>query len=533
VQVDTLFRKSLVVDGSGGEPFTADVGVRGGRIAAVGPLPQAVATRTVDARGLCLSPGFIDIHSHSDLSLTVDPLGLSKITQGVTTEVVGNCSYSPFPCRGPGEQLLRPVLASIDYKEARWGWSTLDDYATALDADGLGLNVCLLVGHAAVRTAVMGMEQRAPTPVELAAMRDLVTEAMDQGAFGFSVGLTLAPSAYADTDEVIALAREAGRAGGIYAQHSRIDARRHADAVAEAVRVSREGEVRAQVSHQKIVGRPFWGQIEAVLGTYAAARDEGVDIAFDLYPYLAGSSQFNQLLPQWSLAGGIDQLCQRLADPATRRRIVQEMEPGWFGGVPWDWESILLCGVDSPELKPYEGLNAAQAAERAGRDPLDAMLWLLEQDQGNLLCAFFTDCEENVTRLMRHPLAMIGSDGLSIHAHGPLACNRPHPRYYGGHSRVLAEYVRRRQVLSLPEAVHKMTALPAGRLGLRDRGRIREGAIADLVLFAPDRIEDRATYQDPHQYTVGVELVMVGGETVLESGRPTGHRPGRVLRHSC
>ena len=529
---DALFQNARTLDGLGGNPFTGDVGVRGDRIVDVGDLGDASARRVIDAAGKCLSPGFIDMHSHSDLSLMVDGDGRSKIFQGVTSELNGCCGCTPYPVSDERRGLLREGFSSIDYPQVEWRWRTLDDHARDMEERGISLNFLPQVGHSAVRTEVMGPVARPATREETDAMRRLIAEAMEQGAFGFSVGLTLAPSAYGDTAEVIELARVAGRYGGIYNQHSRLNATNHRAAVEEAVAVGRAANVRVQVSHQKIVGRPFWGQLEDVLECYADAVSDGVEIGFDLYPYLAGKSSFNQLLPIWAMEGGVVRMVERLRDPADRAQIRDEMAPGWFGGVPWDWPGILITDVHTPELSHYAGKTVAEAAEMLGADPLDAALTLVERDNGHLGCAFFTDSDDNVKELMKHELAVIGSDGLAVNDGDDMVARHCHPRYFGAFPRVLETYVRKEKVLTLPEAVAKMTSRTAERLGLTDRGVVAPGKAADLLVFDFQCVHENATFADPARYSEGFSHVMVNGQFVVDEGRHTGARPGRVLRRA-
>jgi len=527
--LDIWIKNALIIDGSGGEPFIGAVGVQGERIAAVGEMDNRPAGRVIDARGKCLSPGFIDIHGHSDISLMLDGQARSKVFQGVTSEVVGNCSYTPFPISADRRPLLRKALSAIDYADVNWRWHTLADYAQDLQQRGISLNVLPQVGHAAVRTQVIGPANRPASSAEIRAMQRLVAEAMEQGAVGISVGLTLTPSAYGDTVEVIELAKTAAQYGGIYSQHSRLNVTNHRAAVEEAIAVGRCAKIRVEVSHQKIVGPPFWHQIDDVLEAYQSAVSDGLDIGFDLYPYLAGMSSFHQLLPLWAMDGGVARMVQRLGDSQDRLKIRRDMEAGWFGGVPWDWSAILVTGVHHPALEIYRDETVAQVAERMNAAPLDAILTLVEQDDGELVCAFFTDSDQNVKTLMAHPLAVIGSDGLAVHDHGPLTTGCCHPRYFGAFPRLIEHYVQRENTLSLPEAIAKMTLRTAARLNLTDRGVIAPSKAADLVIFAPSQVRDNATFTHPAHYASGFSHVMVNGTLVIDEGKHTGARPGHVL----
>jgi N-acyl-D-amino-acid deacylase len=531
---DILIRGGSIADGSGAPRFAADVGIEGDRITAVEPLARAEAVRTIEAGGLVVAPGFIDIHTHSDLTLLADGRGLSKVRQGVTTEVCGNCGYSPFPVPLERREQLAGTLSSIYSDAVEWTWTDLAGYRARAAAQGIGMNVAPLVGHSAIRGAVVGFEDRPADRDELRAMRRLLEATLEQGAFGFSTGLTLPPSAYGDTAEIVELARALSRyRGRFYTSHIRGWAGYHVRGVEEAVDVGRAGGVPVQVSHMSINDPNHWGEAPTVIAVCERAAAAGLDVTFDVYPYAASSSGFNQCLPTWAQSGGLEALVARLRDATSRARVRAAMlEEGLFRGWPWRWDRLRVSAAHTAAARPYEGLTIEQAAAALGLEPIDAALWLMDADDGRLEVIFYYRTEGDMRAFLRHPLGMVGSDGLAIAASGRLGSGKPHPRSYGAHARVLGRYVREEGVLALEEAVHKMSGKVADRLGLADRGRVRRGQAADLVLFDPAAVADRADFDDPHQYAAGVEYVLVNGRLTIERGEHTGAAAGRVLEAS-
>ena len=529
---DLLVRGAFLLDGSGGPGQPGDLGVRDGCIAALGAIPaDAVAARTLDGTGQVLCPGFIDVHTHSDVSLLLDSAGESKVFQGVTTEVVGNCSFSAFPLHlAERRELHADHLARIGDDPVALDWSSLDDYAGVLERSGIAVNVAPQVGHGTLRVAAMGVEDRPPRPDELAQMRRLVAEAMEQGAFGLSTGLTHVPSAYGGTDEIVALAEVAARFGGHYATHARAGYGWHFRAVDEAVEIGRRSGARVEFSHIAINDPARWGQHAAVLERFELGRRAGVDIVYDVYPYAASSSSLTQYLPGWLQAGGTRALAERLRDPTTREQARTELAAGWFGGIPWLWERVVISRAGNPADTASVGQSLAALAEHAGIPPEELVLRLCETRGNTVQVVLFYRTEEDMQAFLRHPLSVVGSDGSAI----PFARadEQPHPRNYGASARVLGRYVRELGVLDLPTAVHKMTGRAAERMGIRDRGLLREGLAADLVLFDPEHVVDRATFEDPCQPPVGVSCVVVNGHVVVEGGQQTSARPGRVLRRA-
>lgn len=503
-EFDLLLRGGTVVDGSGEPGYTADIAVAGDRIALVSrePVDGARAHRTIDVRGRIVAPGFIDAHAHVE-ELNRRPLAESFIRQGVTTVVYAADGGMPWP---------------------------LDEYIVSLGQRGHAPNIIFFAGHNAIRGRVMGPSDRAPTADEMARMEAMVAQAMEQGAIGLSTGLRYVPGIYSRTEEVVALAKVAARYGGIYASHMRDEGEGSIESVTELIRIAREAGIPAQITHHKLMGQPQWGQSERTLALVDAARAGGLDITIDQYPYDATSTGTAVLFPSWALAGGQDSLRARLADRATRARIVEGIKATILeergGG---DLARIRLARVAfQPE---WNGLTFADIARERDEQPtLDfaAELAIEIQTQGGASGVWHVVDEADVRRIMRHPSTMIGSDGgFGVPGHG-----HPHPRNYGAFARVLARYVRAEGVLTLEEAVRKMTSLAAARFMQPQRGRIAEGAFADLVVFDPATVQDHATYEDPHRFATGVDHVMVNGRLVLEDGSLTGDRPGRVLRRA-
>lgn len=526
--LDILIKNGAVVDGAGKPAFRADVGVFDGRIAVVAQNIEQEAARTVEAGGLHVAPGFIDSHTHSDLPLLVDPRAESKIRQGVTTEVIGNCGFSPAPLMGAAIEEMRAKAAQFDLEV---NWRSMAEYLDRLRTPGTALNVVPLLGHNTVRGAVLGYDDVQPTPEQQAEMERVVEEAMEQGARGLSTGLFYPPGFYAQTEEVIGLARVVARHGGVYATHIRSESDTLLEAVAEAVEIGERAEVRVEIAHLKLAGYRNWGGVDQLVSTLETARSSGLRLGCDQYPYNASSTWLASMLPYWAQAGGGKAIAERLSDPEMRARLRQdwaENRAEWEdrGGMR-HWTDIVVsdCQVRPDVL----GQNIAQIAEAEGKDPLEAAFDLIVISEGLVACVWFDQLEDNVQTLMRHPLVIVGSDGSSLKPEGVLGQRKVHPRNYGTFPRVLGRYVREEQVLSLEEAIQKMTSVAAARFGLTDRGVIREGAWADLALFDADTVIDKATFTEPHQYPVGILYVIVNGQIVIDRGEHTGILAGRVL----
>ena len=530
MEFDVLIRGGAVIDGTRALSRPADVGIEGDRITAVGDLAGARAATTIEASGKVVAPGFIDIHTHSDLTLFDYPDAEARIRQGITTEVVGNCSYSPFPLTAKTRSFMQARLEGTP--DEPWDWTDLDGYAARLSHRGIALNVAPLVGHGAIRSAVMEWANRPARPDELARMQALTAQSIEQGAFGFTTGLTLVPSSYGDTDEIVALASVAAARGGFYATHSRLWTGFHFKAAEEAIDIGRRARIPVQISHQTIVDSRYYGQAAHIVGLMEKARAEGIDVRYDVYPYTAGGTPLDQLLPDWSLEGGAGRLLERLRDPIERDRVREAARPGWFRGIPWQWDRILITRIRAGEYSAFVGKSLAVVSDALKLEPLDTMLTLIEKTNDDVAVVVFNRDENDVRYFLSHPLSMVGSDGRAISPRGKALDTRPHPRYYGTFPRVLGRYVREYRTLTLEDAVHKMTGAPADRVGLRDRGRLARGFNADVVVFDPETISDHATFEDPHRFSTGIEHVLVNGRIVLGSAGMTPERPGRVLRKS-
>lgn len=529
MHVDLLVHDATLVDGTGAPARTASVAVHDGVIVGVGALHDVTADRIIEARGLVACPGFIDIHTHSDVSVLLDPAAESKVHQGVTTEVTGNCSFSPFPINQEHRELHQDHIARIGDDPYPLTWTDLDGYAAAVAANPPALNVAPLVGHGTVRVAVMGVDQRPATPDELVAMQDLVDESLRQGAFGFSTGLTHVPSAYGDEAEVTELVRVVARHDALYATHSRASRSAEFASVEEALRTAAAAGARLEYSHAAINDPDHWGRAKDLLALVEAARADGLDVGIDVYPYDRSSSSLTQYLPDWVQDGGTDAMRERLSDPLEHERALRDLAAGWMGGIPWFWDRVTVSR-SGPGDEWVTGLTLEEAAARVDMEPAAFTLKLCLDHGNTVQVVLHYRTEADMTTFLASPLAVVGSDGSAL----PLdqGTDRPHPRAFGTYPRVLGRYVREQRLLSLPQAVHKMTGAVADRLQLRDRGRIHRGQAADLVLFDPTVVADRATFVAPAQPAEGITHVIVNGELVLDDGHQTAARPGRVLRRS-
>jgi N-acyl-D-amino-acid deacylase len=528
-QYDLLIRNGRLIDGTGNPWVYADVAILGDRIADIGRLPrETTAERTIDAAGLYISPGFIDIHSHSDFSLLVDGRAMSKVTQGVTTEVLGEDASA-----GPviGEVAEREMKRNLERYGLEPSWRSLGDYFRVLGSSGASVNVASFVGAGQLRRCVMGLEERQATTDELEEMKRLLAEAMGQGAVGLSSGLIYIPGRYASTEELIALAGIAAQ-GGIYASHIRSEGSDVLGALDEAIRIGAEARLPVEIFHFKAAGRSNWNLLPAAIAKIDSARQAGIDITADIYPYIASSTGLDARFPAWVRSGGSEAFSARLEDPEIRGRVRRQLESmaESYGGPQPFAESILVALVYQDENKRWEGKTLWEIADATGKDVFDALIDLEDSEGGRGLGIYFTMTEENVRLKLKQPWVSIGSDGTAITPEGILGQGKPHPRYYGAFPRVLAKYVREENVVPLEDAIRKMTSRPAQRLGLTQRGLLRRGYYADVVVFDFDRIQDRSRFEDPHHYSDGVVYSIVNGKLVLDRGRHTGALPGRVLR---
>ena len=529
--VDTLLRGGTVIDGSGAAAFRAEVLIREDRIVAIGEVSDADCVR--DVGGLIVAPGFIDCHSHSDLYLLEDPFATPKVAQGVATEIVGNCGFGPFPLRNDAARramdalvppTTRPAGKPAEQPDSPREFASLADYRSALQRRGTAVNVAALAPHGAIRLSVMGGEDRAATGGELEQMRGLVREAMEQGAAGLSFGLLYAPGCFTPMEEMVALGEIVAPFGRPLAFHGRNECDRLEESVAEAVEIGRQCGAPVHISHLKVADPARWGQVGKALARIDAARAQGQRVTCDQYPYTAGSSPFQTLLPPWSLAGGAGELLKRLRNPATRQRIAVAMAggeevPGWDNlSLRIGWDRAVVGSA--PGEEGYEGKSLAQLARETGKLPADLVCDLLLSTRGAAIGIWHQMCEEDVRTVLPHPAQMVGSDGLP-------APGKPHPRLWGTFPRVLGSYVRELGLLTLEQAIHKMTGRPAATFGLAERGLLRAGYYADVCVFDPARIADRATWEDPTLPPVGLVHVFCNGVATMQDGVRSEGRPGR------
>lgn len=528
---DLIIRNAHIIDGTGSPWYSGDVGVKEGRIARIGRLSGSSATRVVDVHGLVVAPGFIDMLGQSEITLLVDPRAPSKIFQGITTEITGEGeSVAPL-----NDAMMRQVQPRYDHYHVKPDWRTLAEYFARLEKQGIGINFATYIGATSVREMVIGYADRVPSTEELARMQALVEQGMQQGALGISTALEYPPAPYAHTEELIALASIAARAGGIYATHMRSEGDGEMAALEETFRIGREAHIPIEIFHLKTSGRKNWGKMPGVIERIEAARAEGIDVAADTYAYTAWSNEMSAFTPPWAHDGGRRELLRRLADPAARAKIRHDMTTP---SDSWDneWleikgpEDVLVCAVDHRELLKYQGKRLSEIAAAWREDPLDALLDFLLKDEAETQVAVFGMLESDVALALQQPWVSVNNDNAATSPDGILGGDHPHPRAYGTFPRILAKYVREEGKLSLADAIRKFTALPAQREHLADRGVIKQGMWADLVVFDPAVIHDVATYENPNRLSEGMVYVFVNGTAVIEQGKMTGKLPGRVLR---
>ncbi|MET1102044.1 MAG: D-aminoacylase [Pyrodictiaceae archaeon] len=525
MEYDLIIRNGIILDGTGSPPFRADIGIRGDTITRIGDLSGAKAERVIDASGLYVAPGFIDIHNHSDVSLLAIPTADNYVLQGVTTLVVGNCGSSPAPLSEENKELIERYQAL--YPEVNINWKDFGEYLERLDSTPKKVNVATLVGFGAVRSSVLGFEDVKPSERQLEEMKQAVEEAMRAGAFGLSTGLIYTPQNYADTYEIIELCRVVAQYGGIYATHMRNEGIKLLDSITEAVKIGLESGCPVEVSHLKAVGKPAWGLVRRALQLIEYYVSLGYDASADAYPYTATSTSLSILLPPHMREGGVSKLVERLTEIESLSRLRREMEEAWKSTgriIGWD-QVVIALSMTHPEA---EGKSIEELAKEWGVDPVEAIVRLLVDDKGQTTAIYHTLHEGDVIDAISSPFVAIGSDG-SVQRYGK---GRPHPRSYGTFPRVIARYVKELKTISLPEAIRKMTSLPARKLRLWDRGLIRPGMKADIVVFDYYYIRDTATFENPHSYPKGIEYVVVNGAVAVEEGRLTRVMSGRLLRRN-
>jgi N-acyl-D-amino-acid deacylase len=526
---DIIIKSGTVYDGAGGPPVRADVGIKADRIAAVGNLSRATAPMVVDAHGLAVAPGFINMLSHSESSLIADPRSLSEIRQGVTTQIFGELSMGPL-----NDQMKRRLRESQGDVKYDIEWTTLAEFLTYLEKRGISQNVASFIGAPTIREYVIGLEDKAPTPEQLDQMRELVRREMEAGALGVTTALIYPPAFFAKTEELIELCKVAAKYQGKYTTHMRSEGNQLIEAVQETIRISREAGLPAEIYHLKASGQANWPKMDQVIKMIEDAQRQGLKITANMYTYPAGGTGLDAAMPPWVFDGGREAAYKRLQDPATRQKIADAIRTPTN-----DWENlyllagspdrILLASFKTEKLKPLTGKTLAEVARMRGKDPIETIMDLVLEDRSRIGAIYFLMSEDNIRKQIRQPWVSFGSDAASIAPEGVFLKSAAHPRAYGNFARLLGKYVREERVISLTEAVRRLTGLPATNLGLDHRGFLKPGMFADIVVFDPQTIADRATFENPHQLAVGVRQVFVNGVQVLKDGNHTGAKPGRAL----
>ena len=530
-EYDLLIRNGTVIDGTGKAGVPADVAIKGDRIVRIGKLNGATAKRVIDATGKVVAPGFIDLLGQSESFLLIDPRAMSKVMQGVTTEVTGEGeSIAPVNERLIKEQedFNRRYNLTID-------WRTLDEYFMRLERQGFGVNFATFVGASQVRAYVIGFDNRAPTPAELEQMKELVATAMRDGALGLSTSLQYVPARFAQTNEIVELAKVARQHGGIYATHQRSEANALDSSLEEVFEIARRAQVPVEIWHLKTAYKKNWGRMPEVLAKIQRARAQGLDVTADIYPYIAGSTSLSASLPPWVLEGGTDKMLERMRDMRVRQHLKKEIMTD-----SKEWENIflgsggaggvLIGSVSNRQFESMQGKRLSQIAQEQGKDPLDALFDLIVADNGQTGAIYFMMSEADMRAAMRAPFVSFCTDSGARATDGPLSAAKSHPRGWGSYPRILGRYVREEKILTLPQAIHKMTGAPAKRVGLRERGLLHQGYFADITIFDPQRVIDKATFEMPNQYAEGISYVITNGQISVDNGKRTSALAGRVLR---
>jgi N-acyl-D-aspartate/D-glutamate deacylase len=527
--LDLVITGGSVLNGEGTPAVAADIGVRDGKIVAIGNLRSAQANRRIDATGLTVAPGFIDMHNHSDYTILVEPKSESMIRQGVTTMILGE-SRSAGPVK-PGvndDARSRSDGATVD-------WTTLGGYFAKLERQHMSTNIASYVGEEQVWTYVKGYVQSPATPAELDAMKKLIAQAMEDGAMGLSTALLEPPSSLATTDNLIELAKVAKQYGGIYSSHIRDEGEGVFRAIDEAIQVGKGAGIPVDILHMKIAHKKLWGRANEIIAMVQKARDDGYNVQANVYPYTAGQNNLSSIIPPWAHDGGREKMVARLRDPAARRRMHDEILnglPNWYNhylATGDGWAGMILVSMQKERNKPFEGKRMSDLIKARGGDPVNVLFDLLIEEDGSVPTVFFHHSEPDMQLILKQPWTSIGSDGTAVNPDGPTGRSHPHPRYYGTFPRVLGRYARDLKVITLPEAVKKMTSMNADKIGIKDRGRIREGQWADITIFDADHVIDRATFENPHQFPVGIEYVIVNGVVTVDREKHTGALAGRVI----
>lgn len=525
-ELDLVIQNGLIYDGRGNQPREADIGITHESIVFIGKIENRRAKEVIEAKHLAVCPGFIDIHDHTDVSLLVNPRAESVIHQGITTVISGNCGASPFPIAQAALEEERENLKKV--YDLELDWHDIDGFFQRLERVGLGINYATLLGHGSLRGAIVGFENRAPSEGEMARMCEEVRSHIRAGALGLSTGLEYAPGCFARAEEITALCRVVRELDGIYATHLRDEGDYLLESLEESISAARLSKVKLQVSHFKVAYPRNWPKIDEALSRIEKAKQEGIDIYCDRYPYIAGSTGLSFYFPMWAKEGKTEDFLRRLQDPSLEERLrayvaEQEKKLG-------SWGKVLLSSIVSEKNRHFQGQTVREAADSCGKDAFTFMRDLLVEERGQVGMISFMMSEENLKKILGHPLVGVGCDGSAVAPYGRLSLGKPHPRNYGTFPRVLGKYVREEKVCSLEEMIKKMTSIPASRFGLGKRGTVELGASADLVVFDPSRVADRATWIEPHQYPDGIEFVIVNGQVVIAAGEHTDRLPGKILK---
>jgi len=529
---DVVIRNGHIIDGTGSPWYSADIGIRGGKIAAIGRLADAAARRGIDAHGMVVAPGFIDMLGQSEATILVNPHLPSKIFQGITTEITGEGgSIAPL-----NDRIVQADRVGWEHFGLQPTWRTFAEYFARLRKQGMGINLASYVGATQVRRMVLGDDNRAPSPAELERMKALVREAMNQGAVGLSTSLQYAPAPYAKTEELVALAAEAAKLGGIYASHIRDEGDTIFAALDEAFRIGREARIPVEIWHLKAAGKANWGRMPQIVARIQAARDAGLEVGADTYAYPASFNSFSAAIPPWAHDGGDKKLIERLKDPAVRKRLRKELlTPSTEWNNEWlqveGPQSFIIGAVQNPKLMPIQGKTVAEIAKLWNKDPIDTVFDILIEDEAFTSVAMFTMSEPDVALALRQPWVSVCNDSQGTAADGILGNEHPHPRAWGAFPRILRKYVREEKLLTLEDAIRKFTSLPAQRMRFADRGVLKAGMWADVVVFDPETVRDRSTFEQPNQPAEGMRFVLVNGIPVIEEGKMTNALPGKVLTH--
>ncbi len=536
--LDIKIINGKVIDGTGREGFSGDVGIKDDRIISVGDLTDIESKVLIDAKGKVVSPGFIDMHSHSDLAIVYDHHANARIYNGVTTEVIGNCGIGVAPVNPEKRKLLvdylgTRLIGSIPV-QIELPWNSFKDYLNYVSSIEPGVNIAPLLAQGAVRISEMGFSNEKPTKEELVNMKNRVREAMEEGALGMTSGLVYLPGEYTLTEELIELSKELRNYGGYYTSHIRNEGDKVFESVEEAINIGKGAGVPVHISHLKLIGENVFGKADMLLKRIDEAAKEGVDVSFDVYPYNAGQTSLSALLPPWCFEGGVGNLIERLHDKSIREKIRKDIEvgiPGWqnFAKAAGDWKKVVIATVSNESNKWLEGKSIDEISKIQEKDDFDTVFDIIVEENGRVQIVVELMRNEDMEKILTHKNAMIGSDSMCLSTEGILSSGKPHPRAFGTHARVIAKFVNEKRLLTLEEAVKKMAYLPAKRTGIKERGLIKENYYADIIIFDPDEIEDKGTYIDPKQYSVGMDTVIINGRVVMAEGKRLEVFPGRVL----